>query len=94
MSSRSTEVSHDPTARGRSDTRALPSRLYAPRFWPTWIGLGLIRLLGLLPYRVQMAIGASLGRIAYYFARRDRRIASSTSACACLSSTSAARGAW
>ena len=75
MSSRFTEVSQDPAARARSDARALPSRLYAPRFWPTWIGLGLIRLLGLLPYRLQMAVGAGLGRIAYYFSRRDRHIA-------------------
>ena len=25
-------------------------RLFAPRYWPTWAGLGLLRLLALLPF--------------------------------------------
>jgi KDO2-lipid IV(A) lauroyltransferase len=77
MSSRSTELSSDRHASVREQRAApaLPARLYGPRYWPTWLGIGLIRLLGLLPYRLQMAVGAGLGRIAWCFARRDRRIA-------------------
>jgi KDO2-lipid IV(A) lauroyltransferase len=77
MSSRSTELSSDRHASVREQRAApaLPARLYGPRYWPTWIGVGLIRLLGVLPYRLQMALGTGLGRIAWCFARRDRRIA-------------------
>ncbi|HJS21583.1 MAG TPA: hypothetical protein VJ764_02925 [Steroidobacteraceae bacterium] len=78
MSSRSTELSHDRHASpgdARAASRALPGRLYGPRYWPTWLGLGLVRLIGQLPYRVQMVVGAGLGRIAWCFARRDRHIA-------------------
>lgn len=32
-------------------------------------------MLSLLPYRLQMALGNGLGQVAYWFARRDRRIA-------------------
>ncbi|MGL5947970.1 MAG: LpxL/LpxP family Kdo(2)-lipid IV(A) lauroyl/palmitoleoyl acyltransferase [Aeromonas sp.] len=35
-----------------------------PRFWLHWLGLGLLWLLGLLPWRWQMALGAQLGRLA------------------------------
>lgn len=36
--------------------------LYAPRYWPTWLGIGLLRLLEPLPYRWLVAMGALLGR--------------------------------
>jgi KDO2-lipid IV(A) lauroyltransferase len=79
MISRSTELSSDrgAPARGaaRATARGLPARLYGPRYWPTWLGLGVVRLIGVLPYRVQMAVGAGLVRMAWCFARRDRRIA-------------------
>jgi KDO2-lipid IV(A) lauroyltransferase len=78
MSSRSPELSTDRHVSSRdtpAPSSALPARLYGPRYWPTWLGLGLIRLIGLLPYRVQMVVGAGLGRIAWCFARRDRHIA-------------------
>jgi Kdo2-lipid IVA lauroyltransferase/acyltransferase len=39
------------------------SRILAPRYWPTWIGVGLLRLLALLPFSVMLAIGALLGAI-------------------------------
>lgn len=77
MSSRSTELSSDRHASPRDQrvSPALSARLYGPRYWPTWLGVGLVRLLGLLPYRAQMAVGRGLGRIAWCFARRDRHIA-------------------
>ncbi len=38
-------------------------RLLAPRYWPTWIALGALRLLALLPFRVQLALGRALGAL-------------------------------
>ena len=51
-------------------------RFLAPRFWPIWLGLGLVRAVNVLPLPAQLAVGRALGRLAYRFARRDRRIAS------------------
>jgi len=50
-------------------------RFLTPRFWPVWLGLGVIYLGSLLPYRTAMMTGRAIGRIAYYFAHRDRRTA-------------------
>lgn len=47
----------------------------APRFWPVWFGIGLVRLLILLPFRLQGMIGRAFGWLAWCFARRDRHIA-------------------
>ena len=38
--------------------------LLAPWYWPTWLALGIMRLLERLPYRVMMAAGRGLGRLA------------------------------
>ncbi len=37
------------------------ARLLSPRYWPTWAGLGVLRLLSLLPFRLKLAVGAALG---------------------------------
>ena len=50
-------------------------RFLGPKFWPIWLGLGIVRALNVLPLRAQLAVGRALGRLAYRFARRDRRIA-------------------
>ena len=50
------------------------SHFRAPRYWPTWLGLGLLRLICLLPYRIQLGIGRLLGRIAHRLARERRAI--------------------
>ncbi len=50
-------------------------RFLGPGFWPIWLGLGIVRALNVLPLRAQLAVGRALGRLAYRFARRDRRIA-------------------
>jgi KDO2-lipid IV(A) lauroyltransferase len=47
----------------------------SPRYWPTWIGLGLLRLSCILPYRLQLGIGRMLGRVAHRFAGKRRAIA-------------------
>ncbi len=49
--------------------------LLMPRYWLTWLGLALLWLITRLPYRWQLGMGKRLGRIAYRFARRRRRIA-------------------
>lgn len=51
------------------------SHFLAPRYWPTWVGLGLLRLVCLLPYRMQLGIGRLLGRLAHRFANERRAIA-------------------
>jgi len=50
-------------------------QLLSPRYWPSWLGIGLLRALGLLPYPVLWALGTGLGRLAYYLAGSRRRVA-------------------
>jgi Kdo2-lipid IVA lauroyltransferase/acyltransferase len=50
-------------------------RLLAPRYWLTWAGLGLLRLLGLLPYAVLLLLGRALGAVLRLLARGFVRIA-------------------
>jgi len=52
-----------------------PARAFrAPRYWPTWLGLGLIRLGTLLPYRWQLGLGGVVGRLLYHLVPRRRHI--------------------
>lgn len=48
---------------------------WTPNYWPPWIGLALLRLSCLLPYRRQLALGKFIGRVAHRFARERRCIA-------------------
>ncbi len=48
---------------------------FAPRYWPTWIGLSLLRLLEPLPYRLQALLGRCLGRLIYILPSGFKRIA-------------------
>ena len=50
-------------------------RFRQPRFWPLWAGLGILRLLVLLPLRVQWQIGRVLGRLMMIVVPKRRRIA-------------------
>lgn len=38
--------------------------LLAPRHWPAWLGVGVIKVIGRLPYAVQTAMGRVLGALA------------------------------
>ena len=38
-------------------------RLIAPQYWPTWLGLGLLRLFEPLPYPLLMSIGRFIGAV-------------------------------
>ena len=48
---------------------------WTPNHWPAWIGLGLLRLSCLLPYRLQLGIGKAIGRVTHSVARERRAIA-------------------
>ncbi len=50
------------------------SRYLAPGYWPFWIFLGLLRIIALLPYRAEMAIGRVLGRLLGFVLPSRRRI--------------------
>ncbi len=45
-----------------------------PRFWPTWILFGLLRLTSLLPYSAQLSLGRSLGRLLRRLSAKRRHI--------------------
>ena len=47
----------------------------SPGNWPLLLGLGLMRLLVLLPYRAQLALGRGLGALMYRFIPKRRQIA-------------------
>jgi len=46
---------------------SLARRFLAPRYWPTWLGLGALRALAMLPFAWQVRIGAALGHLALCF---------------------------
>lgn len=47
---------------------------WTPRYWPTWFGLGVLRLLCLLPHPAALAIGRSIGSLVHRFAGKRRAI--------------------
>ena len=49
-------------------------RYVSPSTWPVWLGLGLLRLVCLLPHRIALAIGRVIGRLAHRFAASRRAI--------------------
>ncbi|RFA30082.1 hypothetical protein CAI21_07715 [Alkalilimnicola ehrlichii] len=54
---------------------SLPKRALRPRYWPNWIGMGLLWCLAQLPYRWATAIGRGAGRLLYPIARHRRQVA-------------------
>ena len=53
----------------------MPLRLLAPRYWPTWVGLFLLRLICLLPYPALLSLASAGGAILRYLPLRYRDIA-------------------
>ena len=51
------------------------AHLAAPRYWPTWLGVGVMWLVAQLPLRMQFALGRAIGAIGHRFARARRHIA-------------------
>jgi len=52
---------------------SLPRHLLGPRYWPTWLGLGLLRGLSLVPMPLLWLLGSGLGQLALLFPSRARR---------------------
>lgn len=50
------------------------SRVYAPRYWPTWLGVALLWCLTRLPFGLQLRIGRGLGHLMRLFGGRRKRI--------------------
>ncbi|MCG6887254.1 MAG: hypothetical protein LJE74_08605 [Proteobacteria bacterium] len=58
-----------------SDPTPFPVRQYlGPRYWPTWLVLGLLRLSVLLPYASLVRLGTGLGWLGYYIMPKRRQI--------------------
>jgi KDO2-lipid IV(A) lauroyltransferase len=53
---------------------AFTRSLLHPRFWPLWLGLGLLWLVAQLPYAWLLALGRLLGALMYRFAKERRHI--------------------
>ena len=71
-----TSTSAPPDLRPTKPATTVPLyRFLTPRYWPVWLGIGLVRLIVLLPLPAQLAIGRALGRLAFAFSRRDRHVA-------------------
>jgi KDO2-lipid IV(A) lauroyltransferase len=47
---------------------------WMPKYWPTWIGMGLLRLSCLLPIKWQIGLGKSIGRLAHRISAERRAI--------------------
>ena len=47
----------------------------APRYWPTWLGLALMRLVSLLPLSIIEFLGSILGKILYVLMPQRRHVA-------------------
>ena len=58
-----------------ASTTFQPADYLAPRYWPTWLGIGLLRLIAILPYPAQLFIGRRIGDLAFLFSKRRRRVA-------------------
>ncbi|MDC0220784.1 LpxL/LpxP family Kdo(2)-lipid IV(A) lauroyl/palmitoleoyl acyltransferase [Gammaproteobacteria bacterium] len=50
------------------------SQYLAPRYWPTWMGLGLMWAVARLPFAIQIKVGQLLGVITYFLALERKHI--------------------
>jgi len=65
-----------PTPDTSEDQDLIPLyRFWQPRYWLLWIGLGALRLMIMLPFRIQLRIGRLLGRLLFAFAPKRHHIA-------------------
>ncbi len=49
--------------------------LLKPRYWPLWVGIGVLWCLTRLPYRWQRVAGRQIGHLTYWLTPRRRKIA-------------------
>ncbi|MGA7801373.1 MAG: LpxL/LpxP family Kdo(2)-lipid IV(A) lauroyl/palmitoleoyl acyltransferase [Gammaproteobacteria bacterium] len=69
------------------------SHLFHPRYWPTWLGLGLMWCLAQLPFAWQLGIGRAIGTLLERVSPRRRHIAAVNLALCFPDSTEAERRA-
>ena len=53
----------------------MASTAAAPRYWPTWIGVGVMWCVARLPIAVQFWLGRAIGALGYRFARERCHVA-------------------
>ncbi len=56
-----------------ADRKPLTS-YWAPKYWPTWLGMGLLRVVCLLPHRTALGLGRTIGRLAHRLGRSRRAV--------------------
>ena len=49
--------------------------LYHPAYWPTWVGLVVMRLVSLLPFRLIWCLGNGLGALVHLFPSKLKKVA-------------------
>jgi Kdo2-lipid IVA lauroyltransferase/acyltransferase len=54
---------------------AFTRSLLAPRLWPAWLGVGVMKLLAMLPFPVLMGIGRALGAVIERYPSPRRKVA-------------------
>ena len=57
-----------------SDDRKPLHHFWGPRYWPTWVGMAILRMVCLLPHRIALGIGRVLGRLAERLAGSRRAV--------------------
>lgn len=50
-------------------------RFFAPKYWPTWLGVGILYTISWLPYKWQLGLGRGLGRLIYKFVPKRTAVA-------------------
>jgi Kdo2-lipid IVA lauroyltransferase/acyltransferase len=53
----------------------LPTGLLSPRYWLSWLGLGVVWLIGQLPYRALLTLGRALGTLTVHLPGERRHVA-------------------
>jgi len=48
--------------------------IFSPTYWPTWLGLGLLRVVNILPFHSQLCIGKLLGLTLFILAPKRRHV--------------------
>jgi len=54
--------------------RPRPGNYLAPRYWPVWIGFGMLRMVVLLPHPVRLWLGKLIGRLGHAVAGSRRAV--------------------
>lgn len=55
--------------------KPFPSHLLGPRHWGAWLGLGMAKLIAMLPYPAQMWLGRRLGALTVRWGSSRRKVA-------------------